>query len=168
MTSAKCKLLDKMHGVVAALFLGVTCLGAAPAMALSPFLIFFEPDSAEIPPRGDETLREIVRLLPTMIERCMTDRVLIIGFDDTMNSPDESYELGMRRAIAVRNRLLSLRPPEIEIYTDSRGQSPTARPTKSGVSEPLHRRVEITPPQCVRTYRDGKWLWPSEFNKAAK
>ena len=100
----------------------LAALSALPASALTPFLVYFEEESVEISARGERALEEAQKAILLFMVRCDDRRVLIVGHDDKMNSPERSEELAMMRAIAVRDHLISLTTPDAEYHLVSMGQ----------------------------------------------
>jgi outer membrane protein OmpA-like peptidoglycan-associated protein len=70
-------------------------------------------------------------------------RVEVIGYTDTLGSPDSNEQLSMRRAQAVADELVSRGIPRDIIEVRGRGESDLAVPTGDGVSEARNRRTII-------------------------
>jgi OmpA-OmpF porin, OOP family len=124
---------------------------AAPAPAAPPpavveppalprsFLVFFDWDRSDITPEADSILSDAAAYAKT------TGAVRIDATGHADRSGPDAYNmaLSMRRATAVKARLLALGVPESEITIQAKGESDPLVPTEDGVREPQNRRVEI-------------------------
>lgn len=96
---------------------------------------------------SDDLTEESRALLPMVVEalknRPFPD-VAVIGHTDTTGSAASNFELGLRRANAVRALLIQagIRPDLIE--ASSHGEADLLIKTADQVLEPRNRRVEIT------------------------
>jgi outer membrane protein OmpA-like peptidoglycan-associated protein len=114
-------------------------LAALPPSQLR-YTLFFRFDSEELTDESRATAAEIVR---TVMGRPVPD-VLIVGHTDTTGARAGNFELGLRRANAVRTllRQAGLEPSSLDVV--SHGETELLVPTANGVFEPKNRRVEIT------------------------
>ena len=114
-------------------------LAALPPPPLH-FTLFFRFDSEELTSES----RALVQDVLTSVKSQPVPDVLVIGHTDTMGTELSNFELGMRRANAVRAILIDagLSPSVIDVR--SHGELELLVPTKDEVFEPKNRRVEIT------------------------
>jgi len=114
-----------------------TTLAAQPSRPESFTLLFVEgkDEFAESKEIVDKILSEIAK-------RPVPD-VLVIGHTDAVGTDQYNDALGLKRAEAVRTRLISMGIPAGDIRAVSRGKRELAVKTPDGVPEPRNRRVEI-------------------------
>jgi outer membrane protein OmpA-like peptidoglycan-associated protein len=96
---------------------------------------------------SDELTAESQALFPAILEAIRgrpAPDLAIVGHTDTMGSSDTNYQLGLRRAMAVRSLLVpaGFDPSFVEVA--SHGEADLLVPTRDETSEPRNRRVEIT------------------------
>jgi outer membrane protein OmpA-like peptidoglycan-associated protein len=96
---------------------------------------------------SDELTAESQALFPAILEAIRgrpAPDLGIVGHTDTMGSAATNYQLGLRRAMAVRNLLVpaGFDPSFVEVA--SHGEADPLVPTKDQTLEPRNRRVEIT------------------------
>lgn len=104
------------------------------------FTLFYKFDS-------DELTDESSALLPKILEAVKarpTPDVIIIGHTDTTGTPANNSALGMKRAAAVRTRLVDAGLDPASVEATSHGEADLLVPTADNVAEPRNRRVEIT------------------------
>ena len=110
-------------------------------------------DAVEHPPELDdyvesEELTDESRALLPQILQAVRNRpfpdVAVVGHTDTTGTNAGNYELGLRRANAIRGRLLEAGIDAALIEVSSHGESDLLVKTADGVPEPRNRRVEIT------------------------
>ena len=70
--------------------------------------------------------------------------VVVTGHTDTMGTPTANYELGLKRAVMVRNLLIAAGLDAKQIETSSLGESDWLIKTSDEAAEPRNRRVDIT------------------------
>ncbi len=109
-----------------------------PALPRS-FIVFFDWDRSDITAEADGILNEAASYAKT------TGAVRIAATGHADRSGPDAYNegLSMRRAQAVKARLLALGVAENEISIDAKGEREPLVPTEDGVREPQNRRVEI-------------------------
>ena len=96
---------------------------------------------------GSETLTDDSRAVFPEFLRVVAERplpnVIVIGHTDTSGSAATNYELGLRRAQAVRDLLVAagLAASSVEVVSHGEGDPLTRTPDET--SEPRNRRVEI-------------------------
>jgi outer membrane protein OmpA-like peptidoglycan-associated protein len=98
----------------------------------------FESDSLTDDSRG---------LLPKILEAARNHPfpdVAVIGHTDTTGTAAGNYELGLRRANAIRGRLLDAGVDRSLIDVTSHGEADLLVKTGDEVADPRNRRVEIT------------------------
>jgi outer membrane protein OmpA-like peptidoglycan-associated protein len=116
--------------------------GALEALPPAPvhFTLFYKFDSDEL---TEESTALLPRILDEVRHRPSPD-VIIIGHTDTTGTAVNNSALGMKRAVAMRNRLIAegLDPSFVE--ATSHGEADLLVQTADNVAEPRNRRVEIT------------------------
>ncbi len=113
---------------------------AARPLAPREFLLYFETG-------GDTLTAESQALLPQVVEfvrnRPAPD-VSVIGHTDTTGDAKSNAELGMRRAILIRNLLLKIGLDPAHVDVASHGEADLLVATPDNTAEPKNRRVEVT------------------------
>jgi outer membrane protein OmpA-like peptidoglycan-associated protein len=104
------------------------------------FTLYFRFDSEEL---TDDSRKLVQEVLQTVKKQPVPD-VIVIGHTDTTGSQTSNFELGMRRANAVRNLLVDAGLNASSIDASSHGELELLVPTANDVFEPRNRRVEIT------------------------
>lgn len=101
--------------------------------------VHFQFDSDEL---TDESRALVPEILQAVRDQPAAD-VVVIGHTDTTGSSAFNFELGLKRATAVRNILVQagLGASSIEVMT--LGEADLLVPTSDEVPEPRNRRVEI-------------------------
>jgi outer membrane protein OmpA-like peptidoglycan-associated protein len=96
---------------------------------------------------SEELTEESRTLLPQVLEalrgRPFPD-VAVVGHTDTTGTRPANVELGLRRANAIRGRLIDAGIASSMIEVTSHGESDLLVKTADDVAEPRNRRVEIT------------------------
>ncbi|MEQ1888480.1 MAG: OmpA family protein [Alphaproteobacteria bacterium] len=116
----------------------------APAAEVEPaalprnFVVFFDFDRSDISNEADTILNDAA----AYAKANGSVRIAASGHADRSGSDEYNQALSMRRAAAVKERLLALGVLESEIVIDARGESEPLVPTDDGVREPQNRRVE--------------------------
>jgi outer membrane protein OmpA-like peptidoglycan-associated protein len=117
--------------------------GAALAALPPPprhFTLFFRFES-------DEPTDEGRALIPTVLQAVTTHpfpEVTIVGHTDTTGSSASNFELGLKRASAVRELLVAAGLDASLVELVSHGEADLLVPTADEVAEPRNRRVEIS------------------------
>lgn len=113
---------------------------SAPAHALTctpgPYIIFFDPGSAQVGREGLEILDNAVR----QAGDCGSGRTMIAGFTDTREDP----RLAQDRLEVVRAYFLAHGFPRRSVTIRSFGATHQRIATARNVSERQNRRIEIT------------------------
>jgi outer membrane protein OmpA-like peptidoglycan-associated protein len=104
------------------------------------FTLFYKFDSDEL---TDESNELLPRILDAVKQRPSPD-VIIIGHTDTTGTAVSNSALGMKRAVAIRNRLVEAGLDPSFVETTSHGEADLLVQTADNVAEPRNRRVEIT------------------------
>lgn len=95
---------------------------------------------------SDELTDQARTLLPDVLQ-LVRDRplanVVVTGHTDTMGTPQANYELGLKRASAVRNLLIRAGLDPARIDVSSLGETDPLVRTADGTAEPRNRRVDI-------------------------
>jgi peptidoglycan-associated lipoprotein len=109
-----------------------------PARPIS-LQLYFILDTADLTPVSRAELPKLLEL----IRQRPAPEVVIIGHTDRSGDERYNYELGLRRANAVRRQVEATGvPAELIVVTSHGGTNPLVPTTRS--YEPLNRRVEIT------------------------
>jgi outer membrane protein OmpA-like peptidoglycan-associated protein len=103
------------------------------------FTMYFEFESETLTAESRALLADTMRAVK---QRPAPD-VLVVGHTDAAGSPASNFELGLRRALAVRAMLIGAGLDERTIAVTSHGESQPLVPTTDGTREPRNRRVQI-------------------------
>lgn len=114
-------------------------LSALPPPA-QHFTLYFRFESDEL---TDESRALLPQILQAVKDRPFPD-VAVVGHTDTTGTPAGNFELGLRRANAIRNRLVAAQVAASLIEATSHGEADLLITTANEVLEPRNRRVEIT------------------------
>jgi outer membrane protein OmpA-like peptidoglycan-associated protein len=116
-----------------------SALAAQPILP-AHFRLYFESDSEVLTPASALEYKKVF----DDIKRRPVYQVEVIGHTDTFASKDYNQRLSLKRADAIKERLVrdGLDPKSIAVA--GRGELDLAVPTPNGVHEPRNRRVEIT------------------------
>jgi outer membrane protein OmpA-like peptidoglycan-associated protein len=114
-------------------------LSALPPAARH-FTLYFRFESDEL---TDESRALVPAILQAVKDRPFPD-VAVVGHTDTTGTPPANYELGLRRANAIRRSLINAQIAASVIEATSHGEADPLIKTADGVLEPRNRRVEIT------------------------
>lgn len=123
----------------------------APVTAMAPpttpleaadakYIVFFDFDSSKVDAGG----RGVVDSTAQEINRQQLSSVVVTGHADTSGSESYNQRLGMKRANAVRDALVSKGVSASLLQVESRGESELMVQTPDGVREPANRRAEVT------------------------
>jgi outer membrane protein OmpA-like peptidoglycan-associated protein len=116
--------------------------GAALAAQPEPpftFVLYFNFDSTDLTPESKRRLPEIL----ASVRRRTAPEAVVIGHTDNAGPPEYNYELGLKRAEFVRDRLVAIGvdPKVIEVASHG-ANNPLVQ--GRGVSQAPNRRVEVT------------------------
>jgi outer membrane protein OmpA-like peptidoglycan-associated protein len=108
--------------------------------AVQHFNLYFLFESDEL----TETSRAVLPTVLSAVRDRPSPEVTVIAHTDTTGDTKGNYELGLKRASAVRALLIAagLDPSLVEVA--SHGEADLLIPTPNGTVEPRNRRVEIT------------------------
>jgi outer membrane protein OmpA-like peptidoglycan-associated protein len=104
------------------------------------FTLYFRFESEEL---TEESRGLLAQILQAVKDRPFPD-VSVVGHTDTTGTNAGNFELGLRRANAIRGRLVEAGVAASMIEVTSHGESDLLVKTANGVAEPRNRRVEIT------------------------
>jgi outer membrane protein OmpA-like peptidoglycan-associated protein len=104
------------------------------------FVLYFRFESEEL---TDESHALVPRILQAVSEQPVPE-VAVVGHTDTTGTRAGNFELGLRRARAIRARLVEAGVPASLIEVSSHGEADPLVKTADSVLEPRNRRVEIT------------------------
>jgi len=116
-----------------------TAIAARPILP-AHFRLHFISDSDNLTADSQRQYRDVFE----DIKRRPVYEVEVIGHTDTLGDKTYNQQLSMRRARALRDRLVKDGLAAQAIAVAGRGQLDLAVKTADGVSEPRNRRVEIT------------------------
>ena len=113
---------------------------AAEPILPSHFRLYFFKDTDTLTPESKLQYREVF----DDIKRRPVYQVEVMGYTDTLGDESYNQQLSLKRAEAIRDRLIrdGLNPNSISVA--GRGDLDPAVPTAPQTSEPRNRRVEIT------------------------
>lgn len=104
------------------------------------FTLYFLFESEELTAESRALVPEIVQA----VRDRPSPEVGVVGHTDTTGTPAGNFELGLRRANAIRGRLLEVGIDASVIEVTSHGEADLLVKTADEVREPRNRRVEIT------------------------
>lgn len=105
------------------------------------FIVFFNSNGSRLLPDS----QEVIQLAAEEIQGNNTVRKIVItGHSDTVGPESYNAGLGIQRAEAVKNALVSRGISQNRIEIRSGGENELLVPTADNVGEPFNRRVEIT------------------------
>ncbi len=111
----------------------------APAPVPRAYLVFFDFDDSSLRPEA----QQIVGTAANNAETGEIRRISVVGHADRSGSDAYNDRLSLRRAETVRDALIALGYPAVQINVAARGEADPLVPTPDGVREPQNRRVEI-------------------------
>ena len=114
-------------------------LSALPS-APQHFILYFRFESNEL---TDESRALLPKVLDAVRQQPFPD-VSVVGHTDTTGTNTGNFELGLRRANAIRDRLIEAGVGASLIEATSHGEADPLIKTADEVLEPRNRRVEIT------------------------
>ena len=103
------------------------------------FTLNFRFQSDELTPEARALVPDILAL----VRRRPYADVMITGHTDTMGAPRANFDLGMKRAITVRNLLVTAGLESWQIQVTSLGETDLLVRTPDETAEPRNRRVDI-------------------------
>jgi OmpA-OmpF porin, OOP family len=114
-------------------------LAAAPALALSPFILFFDPAGARLDAQDEAILDNAAAAIRFLDVREMT----VTGHADRRGAAAANVRLSLRRAEAVKAALVArgVRPETIRVV--AAGEDEPLIETADGVDEAQNRSVAI-------------------------
>ena len=104
------------------------------------FTLFFRFESDEL---TDQSQALIPQVLEAVKQHAVQD-VVVIGHTDTMGTQQANYGLGLKRAMMVRNILVSSGLDASTIQVTSIGELDPLVKTPDETPEPRNRRVDVT------------------------
>ena len=88
------------------------------------------------------SLAQIPAIIRTIQERHSTN-ITVTGHTDTTGTPDDNYQLGLRRAQSVATALIGQGVDSSNLFVTSHGETDQVVKTGRGVAEQQNRRVEV-------------------------
>ncbi len=116
-----------------------SALAAEPILP-SHFRLYFFRDTDTLTPESQQQYRDVFE----DIKRRPVYQVEVVGYTDTLGNEPHNQQLSLKRAKAIRDRLIHDGLSANSISVAGRGDLDPAVPTGPQVSEPRNRRVEIT------------------------
>ncbi len=113
-------------------------LQAVPGTA-NQYILFFSSGTTKL---TKESQQQLPFILNKIRERLPCE-ISIIGHTDTKASGEYNLSLALKRAVHVKNRLLSIGAPRKLLEVSSHGENDPMILTGDDVAEPKNRRVEI-------------------------
>jgi len=104
------------------------------------FLLYFRFESDELTEKSRALFPKILEAL----EKRPFPDLAVVGHTDTTGSSASNFELGLKRANAIRNLLVGAGVSANVIEVTSHGEADLLIKTADNVLEPRNRRVEIT------------------------
>jgi outer membrane protein OmpA-like peptidoglycan-associated protein len=104
------------------------------------FNLYFQLESDELTEESRALLPDIIR---TVNDRPVAD-VTVIGHTDTTGTAAANYELGLKRASAIRTWLVSSGVGAALVEVASHGEGDLLVSTPDDTAEARNRRVEVT------------------------
>ena len=112
---------------------------AARAPAPVQFLLYFELGEEDLTPESERSIPDIL----VEIQRRPILDISITGHTDRMGDEEFNVDLGMRRAVVVRDLLAAAGVDPAFVELASHGEADPLVPTADEVPEPRNRRVEV-------------------------
>ncbi|HOW55592.1 MAG TPA: OmpA family protein [Syntrophorhabdaceae bacterium] len=112
---------------------------AARPMPPARFILYFLHDSTEL---TVESRAVVPKVIQTIRERNSTD-VVISGHTDTVGTKEHNYKLGLDRANALYDILITSGAVPASVTVTSHGEGNPLVKTADNVTEPRNRRTEI-------------------------
>ena len=103
------------------------------------FVLNFRFESDALTPEARALVPQILKI----VRQHPLANVVVTGHTDTMGTPRANYELGLKRAAAVRNLLVAAGLDATRIEVSSLGETDPIIRTKDDTAEPRNRRVDI-------------------------
>lgn len=114
-------------------------IAGSPALAVSPWMVFFASNSARIDDRAGAVLDNVAASFRAIGIRGFR----ISGHADRIGPSGYNRELAQHRVEAVKTQLVRRGIPADVIETTAMGEDNPLVETPDGVGEPQNRRVEI-------------------------
>jgi outer membrane protein OmpA-like peptidoglycan-associated protein len=120
---------------------------ASPILAAalgSTTLDHFDTGKSDLKPDHKSQLAFLAHTIQILLDKYNLSTITVIGHADTLGPEGNNRELGQDRADVVKRALADLGIPDSIISAESKGEAPPqAVKTKSEVSNPRNRRVEV-------------------------
>lgn len=114
----------------------------ADAASARSFMVFFDWNSSTVSDDAASIIQDAAQSAMTL----GVSRIELTGHADRSGAPGYNQALSLRRAEAVKAKLIELGLTSSEIVTVGKGEGAPLVPTPDGVREPQNRRVEIVLP----------------------
>ncbi|MCI5146114.1 MAG: hypothetical protein D3923_11440, partial [Candidatus Electrothrix sp. AR3] len=103
------------------------------------YLLYFISETADLTPESKKQLPKILN----NIKKRLPCEISIIGHTDTTASAEYNLALSLKRASAIKKKLLTVGVPSEMIELSARGEADLLVPTTDNVSKLENRRIEI-------------------------
>ena len=103
------------------------------------FTLYFKFESDEL----TDASRALVTEIQQAVKERPTPDIVVVGHTDTMGSARANFDLGLKRAMTVRNLLRQAGIGSATVDVTSLGEADLLIKTADGTPEPRNRRVEI-------------------------
>ena len=103
------------------------------------FVLYFGPDSTDLLPDSAAQISEIVQT----IRQRASEVVTVVGHSDTWGDKEYNSKLSLRRAEAIKDRLVAMGIAEASLEVSSHGEENPLVRTGDNVREERNRRVEV-------------------------
>lgn len=117
-------------------------IGAVPALAIGPLIVFFPTASETVSPQAQAILQNTAQIFARIAGEPGTG-IVLIGHTDRAGARAANLGLSCRRAASVRAYLISLGISPERIVAVGRGEDMPLVDTEDGVAEAQNRRVEV-------------------------
>lgn len=107
---------------------------------LVPDHLLFDFNEYALKEAAKETLREVAKTLSSLNKEAI---ILISGHTDNIGNFDYNMELSRKRAEEVKDHLLSVNVPHLEINTEGHGETKPVASNDTEAGQAKNRRVEI-------------------------
>jgi outer membrane protein OmpA-like peptidoglycan-associated protein len=103
------------------------------------YIVFFDFNKASL----NSTAKDVLNNLYRAIKGANKADIELIGHADRSGSKDYNMALSKKRAMSVKDRLVSLGVPSRNVTVNWKGESQPLVKTNDGIKEPQNRRTEI-------------------------
>ncbi len=113
---------------------------AARPLAPRTFLLYFETGTDTLTKESQALVAEVV----DFVQKRPVPEVTVIGHTDTTGDAQSNIELGMKRAVLIRDLLITSGLDREQVEVASHGEADLLVKTPDNTAEAKNRRVEVT------------------------